>query len=85
LLPSPAEDGTVGDDVEDTWKSLPKRVSRELWVELIFLTFPQCAPMWQRACYAPSANTADNLLRALYEPTRELTLNVSWLQVKSDM
>ena len=30
-------------------------------------------------------NTADNLLRALYEPTRELTLKVSWLQVKSDM
>ena len=30
-------------------------------------------------------NTADNLLRALYEPTRELTLKVSWLQVKSDL
>ena len=26
-----------------------------------------------------------NLLRVMYEPTRELTLKVSWLQVKSDM
>jgi hypothetical protein len=54
VLPSPAEEGTVGEEDEEIWKSLPKRVSRELWVELIFLTFLHCAPMWQEPVMHPA-------------------------------